>query len=599
MKRLKNIFTEKKESDPSIYIVMLGLWARLSRRRRSQLGGLLLIMLISGIAELVSLGLVLPFLLVLSEPERLWDQPITRAVSTQLGFSQASQLLLPATLAFGAAVLLAAIIRIANLWVNGRFAACVGTDLSCEAYGRTLYQPYQAHLKRSSSTVISGITVQINKTVNSVNSFLQLITSAVVAVALLVGLLIIDAQVAIASAMLFGSVYLVLVLTARRELLANGKKIVVASTLQLKALQEGLGAIRDVVLDGSQQAYLKIYSQADRPQRILSAKNGFIGSYPRYALESLGMVAISLVGYLLVFQRGSGAGVIPLLGSFALGAQRLLPAFQQIYIGWATLNYQKSAMIQVLEMINLPIPPLMSGIEQMPFLDSICFDNVSFGYVDDQPNIICGLNLKIYKGESIGIIGSTGSGKSTLLDLLMGLLVPTSGRLMVDGNNLYDPMYPSRLASWRSTIAHVPQTIFLADTSIAENIAFGVPKEQIDRDRLVLAAKYAQISAFVESSSEGYDTFVGERGMMLSGGQRQRIGIARALYKQANVLIFDEATSALDNKTEADLMEVIQNLNENLTLIMIAHRLSTVKNCSRIFEVKHGKCWEKDVKSLI
>ena len=300
-------------------------------------------MLISGVAELVSLGLVIPFLVVLSEPQRLWDQSIIKAVLIQLGFSQDSQILLPATLAFGAAVLLSAIIRISNLWLNGRFAASVGADLSFEAYRCTLFQPYEAHIKSSSADIINGIVVHVNKTVNCINSFLQLMTSAVVAVALLFGLLLIDAKVAIATAFIFGSAYSALVFISRRELLSNGKKIVFASSQQLKALQEGLGAIRDVLLDGSQQAYLKIYSQADRPQRILNAKNVFIASYPRYAFESLGMVAISIVGYLVVSQRGSGADIITLLGSLALGAQRLLPALQQIYQAWVTLNAQKSA----------------------------------------------------------------------------------------------------------------------------------------------------------------------------------------------------------------------------------------------------------------
>ena len=425
-----------------------------------------------------------------------------------------------------------------------------------------------------------------------------MIASAVVAISLLFGLLFIDAQIAIASAIIFGSAYWIMVFISKRELLSNGKKIVIASSQQLKALQEGLGAIRDVLLDGSQHAYLKIYSQADRPQRILNAKNIFIASYPRYAFESLGMVAISVVGYLVVSQRGSAVGIVPLLGSLALGAQRLLPALQQIYHGWVTLNAQKSAIIQVLAMLTLPVRSLNKSIEKMPFRECISFDKVDFGYAVDRPVVISGLNMRIYKGESIGIIGSTGTGKSTLIDLLMGLLTPNSGRITVDGVDLHDYAHPQRLASWRSTIAHVPQAIFLTDTSIAENIAFGVPREQIDWDRLVLAAKHAQISSFIESSSKGYDTFVGERGIMLSGGQRQRIGIARALYKQASVLIFDEATSALDNATEANLMEVVQNLNKNLTLIMIAHRLSTVKNCSRVFEIKDGKCWEKDVKSL-
>ena len=391
-----------------------------------------------------------------------------------------------------------------------------------------------------------------------------------------------------AAAALFGTAYWALAITVRRELRRNGQKIAEASSQQLKALQEGLGAIRDVLLDGSQLTYLEIYRQADRPQRHLRAKNTFIGAFPRYALEALGMVVIALFGGLLVFQRGSGAAVIPLLGTLALGAQRLLPALQQIYGGWASLKGYNTAMGSVLAMLNQPLPPLLHVAEPLTLREGICLEGIHFRYGPDQPEVLRGVNLEIRSGERIGLIGSTGSGKSTTVDLLMGLLMPSAGRVLVDGKDLHDPAYPERLAAWRRAIAHVPQSIYLADSSIAENIAFGVPRQQIDLVRVQKAAEQAQIANFIEASPQGYDAFVGERGIRLSGGQRQRIGIARALYKQARVLILDEATSALDIPTEQALMDAVNELSNDLTIVMIAHRLSTLKRCDLVVRFDSG-----------
>ena len=247
---------------------------------------------------------------------------LVQIFAAQFGFTQASDLLVPATLSFAVAALLAASIRLSNLWLNGRLAAAVGSDLSCEAYRRTLYQPYEVHVQRNSAEVITGTTTQISLTVVSLNSLLQLITSAVVAFGLVTGLLLIDAAVAFSAVALFGSAYTLLGIANRRELHRNGLKITEASTQQLKALQEGLGSIRDVLLDSNQPVFLKAYREADRPQRQLLAKNVFLGVFPRYAFEALGMVGIALLGGLLVMQRGTGPAVIPLLGTLALGAQR-------------------------------------------------------------------------------------------------------------------------------------------------------------------------------------------------------------------------------------------------------------------------------------
>ena len=324
------------EQPSSTLGLLLELWGHLTRRRRMQMALLLVVMLASAVAELVTLGAVLPFLAVLSDPDRLWNQPLVQSLVSYVGLKHSDELLIPATLAFAMAAILASWVRLLNLWLNGRLAAAAGSDLSCEAYRRTLYQSYSVHLNRNSAAVITGTTTQINLTVTAINASLQLITSVLVAIGLLTGLLWIDALVALAAASLFATAYGVLAMTARRELRRNGQIISDFSTRQLQALQEGLGAIRDVLLDGSQPTYLQIYRQADRPRRRLLAKNVFLGIFPRYALEAVGMVAIALLGCLLVLQRGSGMAVIPLLGVLALGAQRLLPALQQIYSGWAS-----------------------------------------------------------------------------------------------------------------------------------------------------------------------------------------------------------------------------------------------------------------------
>ena len=570
--------------------LLLGIWDHLSQRRRFQLGLLLIVMLVSGAAELLSLGAVLPFLVVLTDVQKLWQQPLVRSLAAQVGITQANQplLILAVTLVFASAAVLAAAVRLLNLRLNSRLAAAVGSDLSCEAYRRTLYQPYGVHVQRNSSMVITATSTQIDFTILGLFALLQLTTSGLVAVGLLAGLLWIDLSIALAVMLLFGGAYGALVILLRKELHTNGVRISAALNKQLKALQEGLGAIRDVLLDGSQDTYLQIYRQSDLPLRQLQAKNQYLGAFPRFTLEAFGMVAIALLGSVLVLQRGSGAAVVPLLGALALGSQRLLPALQQVYSGWAVLKGYSGGLAAVLAMLDQPMPALTNVTAPLPWRQQLQLLAVSFRYAPDMPEVLNALTLEIRRGERIGLIGGTGSGKSTTVDLLMGLLVPTQGQLLLDGQDLHDPNRPELLSAWRANIAHVPQSIYLADSSIAENIAFGVPVDQIDLERVRRAAAQAQIAAFIEASDGGYDSFVGERGIRLSGGQRQRIGIARALYKQADVLVLDEATSALDGDTERAVMEAVGGLSRDLTLVMIAHRLSTVAHCDRVIELRQG-----------
>ena len=423
-------------------------------------------------------------------------------------------------------------------------------------------------------------------------------TAALVATGLLVGLVLINWAVALGSAFLFGSIYGLLVLTTNKHLHRNSQLIDRATKQQIKALQEGMAAIRDILLDGSQRVYLEIYRQADWPQRQLQAKNVFISASPRYVVEALGLVFIAFLGWLLVHRQGSGVTVIPLLGAMALGFQRLLPAFQQMYAAWSNLKSFDADLASLLCLLDQPVPAQECVVEPLPLHQGIRLEGVHFRYGPEQPAVLSGLDLEIRRGERIGLIGSTGSGKSTTVDILMGLLKPTVGRLLVDGVDLHDPANLEKLAAWRAAIAHVPQTIYLADSSIAENIAFGVPPHGIDMERVKQVAAQAQIASFVESSSDGYNSFVGERGIRLSGGQRQRIGIARALYKQARVLVFDEATSALDTCTEEAVMGEVEGLSQQLTIIMIAHRLSTLQRCDRVIRLNDGAVLDDETTSL-
>ena len=576
--------------DPSLRQLLRQLWAHLARRRRLQLMALLLVMLASSVAEVLSLAAVLPFLAVLANPTGLWSQPLVQQWAPPLGIDSAEALLLPITVAFALAALAAGAIRLLNLWLNGRLAAAIGSDLSCEAYRRTLYQPYAVHLSRNSSELIASISTDVNRVIYQVLiPLLLLLSSGLIAFSLVLALLAIDWTIAVGVGLVIGLVYALAMAASRRPLHQLGQRQVALNRKLIQSLQEGLGAIRDVLLDGSQPFYAATYSQADQPLRRVQVDASFLSTYPRLVVEPVGLALIALMGLVLVGQQGVGKA-LPLLGALALGAQRLLPVMQKVYEGWAQTRNAKDSLASVLRLIAQPMPMDASQPKAHPmsFHRGIRFEAVRFAYGPELPEVLMGIDLEISKGERIGIIGSTGSGKSTTLDLLMALSLPTAGRIVVDGVDLHDPAHPERLMAWRTTIAHVPQSIYLADSSLAENIAFGLSSDQIDMGLVKRAAEKAQIAGLIESSPDGYSSFVGERGIRLSGGQRQRIGIARAFYKQAQVLVFDEATSALDSETEAAVMESIDCLSKQLTIVIIAHRLSTIARCDRVIQLANG-----------
>ncbi len=563
------------------------LWHHISLRRRVQFGMLLVLTLLASLAEILSIGAVLPFLAVLTAPERVFANAAAQPVIQALGLTSPTQLLLPLTFAFCAAALIAGATRLLLLWATTRLSFATGAELSISIYRRTLYQPYAVHCARNSSEVISGITSKAsNLTHNIIVPTLMLISASMMLIVVLCALLILEPVIALLAFGGFGFIYVIIIRLTRKKLLTDSQCVARESVQVVKSLQEGLGGIRDVLIDGSQSTYCQIYANADLSLRRAQGSSAFIGGSPRYAMETLGMLLISTLAYTIAQQADGIGKAIPILGALALGAQRLLPVLQQTYGSWTSIRSGQVSLQDSLELLDQPLPGYAEQpcAQPLPFKHNISLKQLGFRFSPQTPYVLKQLDLTIPKGSRIGFIGTTGSGKSTLLDIVMGLLPPTDGSLEVDGQSV--TLANSR--AWQAHIAHVPQAIFLADSSIEENIAFGVPKDQIDHDRVRQAAQQARIHDSIETWPEQYQTVVGERGVRLSGGQRQRIGIARAHYKQADVIIFDEATSALDGETEQAVMEAIEGLSQDLTLLIIAHRVTTLKNCTQIVELGNG-----------
>jgi ATP-binding cassette, subfamily B, bacterial PglK len=573
--------------DKSISAMLARLWRHISKRRRLQFSLLLVLMVLAAFAEVISIGAVLPFLAVLTAPEKLFANQALQPL-IQLGrWNQPGQMILPLTVFFGLAALFAGAMRLLLLWAQIRLTFATGADIGINIYHRTLYQPYEVHVARNSSEVISGISGKAGSVIaTTIQPVLTLISSIIILVAILAALMAVNAVVALSALSGFGAIYAVMILVTKRRLQQNSQSIAANSTRVIKSLQEGLGGIRDVLIDGCQEIYCQIYRNSDLALRRAQANNFFIGQSPRYIVEALGMVVIAFIAFSLSKATNGLEMAIPVLGTLALGAQRMLPALQQIYGAWSSIRGGQASLWDTLELLDQPLPGYANHppVNPLPFTATICLNNLSFRYGERLPWVLNQVNLCIKKGSRVGFIGTTGSGKSTLIDIVMGLLSPTEGQLLVDDRGVDQ----QTKRAWQAHVAHVPQSIFLSDATIEENIAFGQLPHEIDHARVRDAARKAQVEGMVESLPNKYKTTIGERGIRLSGGQRQRIGIARALYKNADVIIFDEATSALDNETEQEVMQAINSLGEDLTILVIAHRLTTLKHCDMVVELAGG-----------
>ena len=575
------------------YLVIFKLWQNLSKRRKLQTFFLILFMIISNITDLISISSVVPFTSVLIEPNLIINNDYYPLLQGVLGINSSENLVSKVVLLFITAAIASGVFKILYFWFNLRLSACICHDLSAKAFLNTIYQPYNTHLNWNSSKLITSIDEKTNSTVYALHSAFLMISSIFLCIFLSIFLLITHPYISILLILVFVSSYLILLKITKKRLYQNGVLLSDNIEKKLKVHQEALGAIRDVILDGSHKIYFSAHRKLDRSVRLIDAENKFISLCPRSIIECIGLVFIALLSYSLIRGNNAPVSVLPVLAVLALGVQKFLPAIQQIYGGISQLRYFNASILGVLEFVEMKIPTSQFDYSKVkPFeFNKLDLININYVYPSNKEKTLSKINLSIEKGERIGIIGPSGCGKSTLIDILLGLIEPTSGLVKInDKESLYEENGENlNIYKWRRSIAHVPQSIFLIDSDLYENIAFGINKYEIDRERVIKAAKQAQIDSFIKTLPNGYRTKIGERGVRLSGGQRQRIGIARAIYKEAKILVLDEATSSLDNNTEKKVINSINELSRDLTIFMVAHRLSTLVNCDRVINLKGGK----------
>lgn len=566
---------------------LASLWIYLGRRRLIQFSMLFFLMIIAVLAEMISIGSVIPFLTALTSPEVFSESSWLQPIISFLAVKSADDLLFLLTTGFIIAATFSAIIRIVLLWANTRLAMSMGVQLRSDLYTKLLYQSYEYHLAHNSSEQISMATQQVSAAIHAgVMHVLMLMSSVVLSVAIIITILVIHPMAAAMTFLVLGGGYTIIGSLVRKHIYKNSLVVAECQPKTVKTMQEGIGGIRDLIMDNSQEVFSRAYSKIVFQLQHAAMVNGFLSNLPKPMLELLAITMIALLAYSLQTQSVSNAtSALPLLGALALGAQRLLPTLQQVYLSWSTIKGTQGIIEDIVKQLSiLSINHNYETDVKLNFERSIKLKNVSFNYDGGSKEILKGIDLTIIKGSRIGLIGETGSGKSTLIDIVMALLAPKKGELIVDDQKINN----KNIRAWQQNIAHVPQSIYLSDTSIAENIAFGVPEKEINYSRVKDAAERAQLRKYITQLPEGYQTIIGERGVRLSGGQRQRIGIARALYKQAEVIVFDEATSALDAKTEKGVSEAIDSLSKNLTIIIIAHRITTLERCDIIYRLDNG-----------
>jgi len=577
----------KNTREESMFKLLSGIKSHIGRRRIYQYVMLFFLTIIGAIAEVISLSAIIPFIGVLTNPSEIFSYELVSANAEILGIYKPEDMLLPLTIIFSVAAIMAGIMRLILLWVGIKIGNSTGADLSTKVFKIALNQPYSIHIDRNGSEIISGITQKVSAATGVLVSFVIIVTASILFISILTTLIVIDPTVALTVALTFGSFYFLIAWFTRSKLKKNSKKQAEEHTNGIRIIQEALGSIRDIIIGRLQDVYCSVYDKSIRSLQRSRGENSFINQAPRFIMESLGIVMIAVISYTLSVNSDSTSLILPTMGALALGAQRLLPLLQQIYGNWSVIKGSQAQLIDVLNLLDASIDVSNNNnnnSNQISYQNNISINDVSFKHKGEEIYILKNINLVIEKGTSLGIVGVTGSGKSTLMDLLMRLINPCEGIISVDNQNITEKFKKA----WQRNIAHVPQDVFLIDATIMENIAFGVPKDQINIDRVKVAASRAEIASYIENEPLKYDAIVGEGGVKLSGGQKQRIGIARALYKNANVLFLDEATSALDSQTEKVVIKSLESTNNNLTLIMIAHRIGTLQYCDNIVKLDKG-----------
>ena len=558
-----------------------------SERRRGAL--VLLMVVVMAVLETAGVASVLPFLAVLGNPEIVEDNPIFTALYAKFGSGSVDDFLFMLGATSFAIIIFAAGFRIVTVFAMNQYTQLRRHSIGERLLETYLRQPYSFYLNRHSSDLAKNILSEVDQLVAHVfkPAFEVLAYSFVVAM-LVTLLLIVDPKLALTIGLVIGGVYLLVFLTVKGVLGRIGRERVHANRLRFGTAGEALAGIKDIKLFGREHAYLARFRTPSRLFAEYQATNLTLSAVPKYVIEAVAFGGLLLLSLFLMSTTDGVGDVLPVLGLYAFAGYRLLPAAQYIYAGCANLRFGVAAIDAVFDDLELraSMAEISSDVtERLIPTNAIEMIDVTFTYPNASEAAVTNMNLTIPVGTSVGLVGTTGAGKTTMVDLILGLLHPTSGRIAVDGFEIDE----FRRRSWQKSLGYVPQNIFMIDASVSENIAFGVPQQHVDTMAVEQCARLAQVHDFVVTALPlGYETKIGERGVRLSGGQRQRIGIARALYHDPAVLVFDEATSALDIATEKSVMSAIHAIKGSKTVILIAHRITTVRECDMIVLLDHG-----------
>ncbi|WP_416137158.1 ABC transporter ATP-binding protein [Halomonas sp. HK25] len=581
------------------------LYSLLTAEQRRRLLLLQVLVVLMAFAELASIAAIGPFMAVVGNMSHLEGEGTLGRIYSLSGADDPTIFLFWLGLAVLCVLGVATSVSIFTTWRLSLYSHQVGAELSTRLYKHYMQQHWLFHTNGSSSQLTNKIAQECRRvTDNVLTPLMQINAKIVVALFISIAIFLFNPWVALSGLLVFGCLYWALYRTVRRKLLRNGNLVSATNGQRFKLMNEGFGGIKDTLLLGRQGDFNRRFENTSRQLGRAQGVTKALSQAPRYLMELVAFGAvIMLVLYLLVAHDGNLGTILPILSVYALAGFKLLPAFQQIYSGMATVRGNIASFKSLKEDLeasqggeSIKITKKKTGknhvvqgddshhVKWMPE-DCIRLENVTFSYPGKNETALDDLNITIPVNGIIGLVGASGSGKSTAIDILLGLIDPERGHLMLDN----EPLTPSRRRSWQNSVGFVAQSIFLADSSIRENIAFGLPPEEIDDDKVLRAAQMAHLDELLERLPDGLETRVGERGIQLSGGQRQRIGIARALYDDAEVLVLDEATSALDGITERMVMDAIHDFSGKKTIIMIAHRLATVKPCDCIYLMESGR----------
>lgn len=570
------------------------IWILLNFYEKKRASQLLFLMILMAFLEVIGVGSIMPFLSVLGNPEVIETNEYLNKVYTYLNFDNKDSFLMFLGLFALFMLLSSAVARSVTSYAKFRFSNLRRHSLGKKLLKKYLHQPYSFFLSRNSSDISKVILSEVDMAIGqAILPALNLLTYSILSLALIIFLIVVDPILALILTIVFGGFYLIMYMTVRKYLSKIGKKRNKANSERFKITSETIGGIKDLKVLGREQIYTDSFAKPSYEFSHYQSINSTLGEVPQFLVEVIVFGALlSMAMYTLAINGANVGTLLPVLGLYALGALKLKPAVNGVYAAMAKMRFGVSAVDNIIKDLKYSHPSVVlhNDNKRLTLKENLNLRDIVFSYPNTSGPALKKINIDIKANTTVGIIGTTGAGKSTLVDIILGLLSPTSGEITLDTELLNK----DNIRQWQNSIGYVPQNIFLADDTIASNIAFGIDKDAIDMIQVEKVAKMAQVHEFVVKQDKGYHTLIGERGVRLSGGQRQRLGISRALYHNPELLILDEATSALDNNTEAEVMKAIDNMSGSKTIIMIAHRLSTVERCDMILKLESGKVVENE-----